>query len=62
MKKILLQLAVLLVSLGGASAGDFEEYFEGKHWVREYYNEAISRSKVLDMTYNQLHENDGGVK
>ena len=55
-------LAVLLVSLGGASAGDFEEYFEGKHWVREYYNEAISRSKVLDMTYNQLHENDGGVK
>ncbi|MDE5776059.1 MAG: hypothetical protein K2H67_04185 [Treponemataceae bacterium] len=50
MKKILIQLAVLLVSLVEICAGDFEEYFEGKHWVREYYNEAISRSNVLDMT------------
>ena len=62
MKRILLQLAVLLVSLVEICAGDFEEHFDNKYWVREYYNEVISRSKVLDMTYNQLHENDGGVK
>ena len=51
MKKILLQLAVLLFSLGEICAGDFEEYFEGKHWVREYYNEVIlakDRNVFLD--------------
>ena len=51
MKKILLQLAVLLVSPGVMCAGDFKEYFEGKHWVREYYNEVIlakDRNVFLD--------------
>ncbi len=41
MKKRLLQLAVLLVSLEGAFSGDFEEHFKDKYWVREYYNEVI---------------------
>lgn len=58
-RKLLLQLAVLLVSLGGACAGDFEEHFQGKYWVREYYNEAISKnSRYALLDYFQEYKED----
>lgn len=43
MKKILLQLAVLLVSLVEICAGDFEDRINEKRWIREYYNEVIQK-------------------
>lgn len=42
-RRLLLKLAVLLVSLGGACAGDFEDRINEKRWIREYYNEVIQK-------------------
>ena len=56
MKRFLLILSLLMISLTGCSGKDIDDFFKPKEDVVGYTNgDAVDKSKMTDLAFEQLH-------